>query len=314
MQRNEPVPLQSVFGFFITSEKSGNNHENPGSQGYFHAKLELISNTSIFSLSLQEIFPQQMHIKKHIPNAITCMNLVCGCLAITFVINGRLTWAGWAILAAAVFDFFDGFAARLLHAGSETGKQLDSLADVVSFGVAPGMIMLQLMHLGEKAWGFQIPDIFFYAALLIPVCAAIRLAKFNTDPGQKDSFSGLPSPAAGIFVAALPMMLARALHSPVFPFNDYLFHFVLHPATLFASTFLLSLLMVSNLPMFSLKFKTWGWRHNTLRYVFIFVSLLLIAVFFFTAIPAVIILYILISAIQSITGNKYKTDEIHSRN
>jgi CDP-diacylglycerol---serine O-phosphatidyltransferase len=254
-----------------------------------------------------------MSIKKHIPNFITCLNLVCGCLSIIFALKGSLLISGFAIMAAAVFDFCDGFVARLLHVKGELGKQLDSLCDVVSFGVAPGIIMLELMFLGESVWKYGIPDYVFYISILIPVCAALRLAKFNIDVRQSDSFIGLPTPAVGLLIAALPAMLSHDYQSPLFPFNDYILHFVLNPGVLIGGTIVMSLLMVSGLPLFAMKFKSASWKENKLRYLFIIISLLLILLFFFTAVPIIILVYILISVIKYFTDKKTQTNEVQSR-
>jgi CDP-diacylglycerol--serine O-phosphatidyltransferase len=234
-------------------------------------------------------------------------------MSIIFALKGSLLISGFAIMAAALFDFCDGFAARLLHVKSELGKQLDSLSDVVSFGVAPGVIMFELMLLGESLWKYGIHDYVFYISLLIPVCSALRLAKFNIDVRQTDSFIGLPTPATGLLIATLPAMIMRKYQSPLFPFNDYLLHFVLNPWVLIGGTLLLSFLMVSGLPLFAMKFNSASWKKNKLRYIFIIISLLLILLFFFTAIPFIILAYILISVIKYFTDKKTQTNEVQSR-
>jgi CDP-diacylglycerol--serine O-phosphatidyltransferase len=236
-----------------------------------------------------------MGLKKHIPNAVTCMNLVCGCASIHFAYQGHLDWSGLALFAAALFDFADGFVARLLHVKSELGKQLDSLSDVVSFGVAPGVIMFQLILLGNASWALGMPQWIAMIALLLPIMAALRLANFNIDTRQSDSFIGLPTPAMGLVVATLPILVFRNLESPLFPFNDYVVFFVLHPAVLISVTIVFAFLMVSPLPLFAMKFASWGWKQNKLRYIFLIVSFLLLLLFFFTAIPFVILIYILLS-------------------
>jgi CDP-diacylglycerol---serine O-phosphatidyltransferase len=245
-----------------------------------------------------------MGIKKHIPNSITCMNLVCGCVAIHFAYRGMLTFSGFAIFAAAIFDFLDGLVARLLHVKSEMGKQLDSLSDVVSFGVAPFVIMTQLFIMGFKAWHFNMPEYLPVIALIIPVCAALRLAKFNIDTRQRDSFIGLPTPAVGIVIATLPILITRQFESALCPFNSYVLFFVLHPAVLIISTLVFSFLMVSGLPLFGMKFNNWGWKQNKLKYIFIIVAVLLILLFSFVAIPIVVILYIVLSFILFLASKK----------
>ncbi len=245
-----------------------------------------------------------MSIRKSIPNSLTALNLVCGCLSLHFTSHGMLDWAGMAIMAAAVFDFTDGFAARLLKVKSELGKQLDSLADVVSFGVAPGAIMFNMMLMGNKAWNAGIPLWVFALALMLPVCAALRLAKFNIDERQHDSFIGLPSPAAGLAVASLGILIFRNFESPLFPFNDYVLFFVLHPVTLFTVCVSLSLLMLSPLPLFAMKFKSAAFRPNAVRYIFMIASFLLLLLFFFTAVPIIILAYIATSLIIHLINRK----------
>jgi CDP-diacylglycerol---serine O-phosphatidyltransferase len=245
-----------------------------------------------------------MGIKKYIPNSITCLNLVCGCIAIHFAYRGMLSYSGFAIFAAAIFDFSDGMVARLLHVKSELGKQLDSLSDVVSFGVAPFVIMSQLMIAGFKAWHFYMPEYLPVITLIIPVCAALRLAKFNIDKRQSDSFIGLPTPAVGLVIATLPILITRHYESPLCFFNSYVLFFVLHPAVLIISTLVFSFLMVSGLPLFGMKFNNWGWKQNKLRYIFIIVAVLLILLFYFVAIPIIVILYIVISFILYLASKK----------
>lgn len=248
-----------------------------------------------------------MTFKKNIPNFVTCLNLVCGCISIHFAYTGHLEWSGFAIFAAAIFDFTDGFLARLLHVKSEIGKQLDSLSDVVSFGVAPGVIMFHLIGMGNKLWEYELPDYLALIALLIPVFSALRLAKFNIDTRQTDSFIGLPTPAVGLVIASLAILIYRNFESPFFPFNDYVVYFILHPAVLIGITLFCAFLMVSKLPLFAMKFTSWGWKQNKLRYIFIISSFLLLLLFFFIAIPIIIVIYILISVITIfITGKKSK--------
>ncbi len=174
-----------------------------------------------------------MSIKKHIPNAITCCNLLCGCLAIVQAFEGNLVWAAYLVGLAAIFDFFDGFAARLLRVTSPIGKDLDSLADMVTFGVVPGIVMFQLISIGSvylldgSAGGWTIypplsalpetvamkPPFYVeypkYIAFLIPVFSAIRLAKFNNDTRQTTSFIGLPTPANAIFICSIPLIIGN---------------------------------------------------------------------------------------------------------
>lgn len=216
-----------------------------------------------------------MNIIRHIPNTITCMNLLCGCIAISLSMQGHPETAAYFIFVAALFDFLDGMSARLLQAYSELGKQLDSLADVVSFGVAPGTIVYSMLvsNLGDNNLA--------YVAFLIPVFSALRLAKFNIDTNQKEDFIGLPTPAMGIFVASLPLAYEQ-VRSPY----------------LFALIILLSGMMVSPLPLFSLKFKSLQWSANLYRYILLILAAVLFSLFNFAAIPAIVFLYVLLSVIR----------------
>ncbi|MEI6766011.1 MAG: CDP-alcohol phosphatidyltransferase family protein [Bacteroidota bacterium] len=239
-----------------------------------------------------------MWLKRNIPNFLTCMNLVCGCVAIHFLYGGHLVTATWLVLAAAAFDFSDGFVARLLHVKSEIGKQLDSLADVISFGLAPGVAMFMLLQLSLSAWPVGLPSYTPFLAFIIPAFSAVRLAIFNVDERQTSSFRGLPTPANGILIMSLLPLISKQYLSPLFPWNDYLFFFILHPAILISGTLLLSFLLVSNVPLFAMKFSGFGWKGNQLRYIFIITSLVLIVLFYFVAVPMVILLYIVLSLFQ----------------
>lgn len=223
---------------------------------------------------------------KHIPNALTCLNLFLGCLALYFAFQDRLVVTAYLSFAAAVVDFLDGMVARLLKAYSEIGKQLDSLADMVSFGVVPGVTMLMLFF---KAVDPRITSMLFmpFSGFLITVFSALRLAKFNIDTRQTSSFIGLPTPACTLFVVALPLILAQDTFG--------LSAFILNPIVLFTTTLVLSYLLVAELPLFGLKFKSLRWQDNAPRYIFLLLSLLLLVLLQFAAIPLVILLYIVIS-------------------
>ncbi|MBM3419567.1 MAG: CDP-diacylglycerol--serine O-phosphatidyltransferase, partial [Bacteroidetes bacterium] len=143
-------------------------------------------------------------MKRHIPNLITLLNLASGFTAVIFIMHGDILTASWVLVAALFFDFADGLAARLLKAWSELGKELDSLADVVSFGVAPGLLVYTLAGDSAPQWARIL------LSAMLPVLAALRLAKFNTDPDQKDSFVGLPSPAAAIAIITLVLSMAHS--------------------------------------------------------------------------------------------------------
>lgn len=228
-----------------------------------------------------------MNLKRHIPNAITCGNLVSGCLSILFVTSGRPVVAALMIFVAGLFDFLDGFAARLLHAHSPIGADLDSLSDVVSFGVAPGFIMHWLMsraqHPEIELLGL---DLLPCLAFLLPVFSAIRLAKFNIDDTQKTSFRGIPAPGMAIFVASLPLAFAQ---------TGQLSDGALGYWTCLGIVLIFSFMMVSNLRFFSFKMKSTKWKGNEVRWIFLLVAVVGFAVFRFVALPFVMILYVLLS-------------------
>ncbi len=231
-----------------------------------------------------------MSITKHIPNFLTCCNLLSGCVAILLAAKGEFTYAFGFLFIAAAFDFLDGFAARLLKAYSLIGKELDSLADVVSFGVAPGMMLFYLLSLnGESSY---LLNMLPYVAFIIPALSALRLAKFNVDDRQTESFIGLPVPAHALFWGSLICFILENFTAPLSP---------LCMGGLALLAILTSLLLVSEIPMFSLKFKSWGWKANKLRYVFILSSLILIVFLQFSGIAAAIILYIILSIFNRLT-------------
>jgi CDP-diacylglycerol--serine O-phosphatidyltransferase len=214
-------------------------------------------------------------IKKHIPNSITCLNLFSGCVAVFLAFKGNYEGAIIAILLAAVFDFFDGFAARLLKAYSPMGKELDSLADMVSFGVAPGAIVFSL--LSETNVCEWLP----FLAFLIPVFSGLRLAKFNIDERQTTSFIGLPTPANAIFWAGLAFSYSTFLIS-----NYWI---------LVALTIIFSYLLVAEIPMFSLKIKNLSWKSNQTQYLFLIGCAAILVAFGLNAFPILIGWYILLS-------------------
>lgn len=227
-----------------------------------------------------------MKMKKYIPNTLTCCSLISGCMASVLALQGDLWHAVVWIIVAAVFDFTDGFAARLLKAFSPIGKDLDSLSDMVSFGVAPGMIVFWILReasagLPLGALNMYIP----YLAFVIPVFSGLRLAKFNIDERQTTSFIGLPVPAHALFWAAT-IYSAR----PIVHVNEGLF--VLITVLLAFAT---SLLMVSEIPMFSLKIKSLAWRGNELRYILIACAIVFVALWGFLGISGTILLYIVLS-------------------
>jgi len=219
---------------------------------------------------------------------ITCLNLISGCIACVLAFNNddHYLWAFIFIIIASVFDFFDGFAARVLKAYSNIGKELDSLADMVSFGVAPGMIIFIFL---QKSFLLYCPDSLFiylsYLAFLIPAFSALRLAKFNVDDRQTTSFIGLPTPANALFWGSLIHLLSSYLDiSPLYKIISVIL-----------CIFLFSYLMISEVPMFSLKFKNYAWKGNEARYILISAALLLFIFFNLSGISLIIIIYILMS-------------------
>jgi CDP-diacylglycerol---serine O-phosphatidyltransferase len=204
-------------------------------------------------------------------------------LGIYFVINNDVFLGAYFVFAAALFDFFDGFAARLLKVSGEMGKQLDSLADMVTFGVLPAFIMMQLI-LSSDDTGWM-----HFTAFLIAIFAALRLAKFNIDHRQSDRFIGVPTPAVALLVSTLPYLFVR------FPEAT---SFLQQPFALVALTVILCLLMVAELPLIALKFKSFAFSENAFRYLVIATGLAFIITLGIAGIPLVIISYVLLSVLE----------------
>lgn len=238
-----------------------------------------------------------MNWKQHIPNALTAFNLVSGLLAITLILEGDLVVASLFIFIAAIFDFLDGTAARLLDARSELGKQLDSLADLVSFGVAPGLIMFTLLSAGCEGSCNILEQYHItpYFALLIPVCSAFRLAKFNIDLRQEDHFIGLPVPANAIFFASIPLILFFQTPQYSLVPLGFFADFFTNSRVLSILTVLFSYLLVSDFHLFSMKFKQMGWKGNEIRYIFLILAGGYLLLFSLCAIPLIIVSYLVIS-------------------
>ncbi|MBW7846935.1 MAG: CDP-diacylglycerol--serine O-phosphatidyltransferase [Bacteroidales bacterium] len=235
-----------------------------------------------------------MAFKKHIPNFITLLNLTCGLVSIVFFAEGRLDMAAFLVFLASMFDFMDGFFARLLKVYSPLGAQLDSLADVISFGVAPSLILFSLIQESHGLPDVRIgqTNLLPFVALMIPLFTALRLAKFNVDTRQSVSFIGLPSPASGLLLASLPLIKSQLYSSQSLSYmvftNTYFY---------IGLAILMSLLMVSGLPLFGLKFKSFGFKGNEVRYLFLALALVLLFSLQFVAIPFIILLYILFSVV-----------------
>ena len=257
-----------------------------------------------------------MAFKKHIPNFITLLNLLSGLIAAMFAMTNQLEIAAYFVILGIFFDFFDGFVARLLKVEAELGKQLDSLADVVTSGVAPGIVMYQLlMQSLRNNWleglsceiGNWMPfedtavtiftgdKIHFipFIGLLLTLAAAYRLAKFNIDTRQTSSFIGLPTPAMALFVVSLPLVLKYNISLNV---NSY----ILNTYVLLVITFMGSYIMNANISMFSLKFKTYQFKDNKLKYIFLLLAVVALVLLQFLAIPLIIFGYIAVSIINKI--------------
>jgi CDP-diacylglycerol---serine O-phosphatidyltransferase len=218
-----------------------------------------------------------MMIKRHIPNFLTCCNLFCGCIGIVFVLRGGVFPAAYFVWVACVFDFFDGFAARILKVSSPIGKELDSLADMVSFGLLPSMVIYSMLV------ECNAPQYVPYLAFSIAIFSALRLAIFNLDETQSDSFKGLPTPANALFITALPLLTGNM-------------GIVLsEPWILCVIAIISSYLLVSGIPLFALKFKNFTWRENKIRFTFLILSVLLLATLKVAAIPLIILFYIILS-------------------
>ena len=224
-------------------------------------------------------------ITRHIPNFVTCCNLLSGCIAAVMAFQAQYEAATLFIILGATFDFFDGMLARLFHVSGPLGKELDSLADDITFGLAPSVIVFSLFkEVQYPAFMQPIEAYFPYTAFIIAALSALRLGKFNIDPRQSSSFIGLPTPANALFWGSLVVGGHSFLTSP--SFNAlYLFILVL----------LMSYLLVAELPMFSLKFKNLSWKDNQTSYIFLLVCIPLLAVFHISGFAAIILWYILLS-------------------
>lgn len=227
-------------------------------------------------------------MKKHIPNTITCLNLISGCVATYFAFLSDYRMALLFIVTGAVFDFFDGMSARLLHVSSPIGKELDSLADDITFGFAPSAIVFSFLS------SYHVHLLFVpFLAFVMAAFSALRLAKFNLDERQALGFIGLPTPANALFWGSLIVSAGDWLQS-----SPYLYYGVV------CGIFISSYLLVSEIPMFALKFKTWGWKGNEVKYIFLLtcIPLLLLPLLLFGSIvglAAIIAWYVMLSAVTN---------------
>lgn len=275
-----------------------------------------------------------------VPNVLTGFNLLAGVMSIVFAFSGRIEWAVFALIVGAIFDFFDGLAARLLKQQGELGKQLDSLADVITFGVAPGMIVFVLLVL-SGAWtlvqeaGGSIDDFWFpgtmgasvqfwlhtyldnlvqngassasvhfegwsllvpLVAFFIPFMSLFRLAKFNLDKRQTDNFIGLPTPANALFFASFGLLLWSGFGGESWEMDVAMN--IIQPQTLVPLVLVFSFLLLAEIPLFSLKFKSVSWKDNQLRYLFLGLSVILFVILFVWSIPIIVLLYLVLSLIN----------------
>ena len=242
-----------------------------------------------------------MNIKRSIPNIFTLLNLLSGTIAVIFAVQGQLVIAAYLVFLGIFFDFFDGFFARLLNVQGELGKQLDSLADVVTSGVVPGIVLFQLLKsknaieiFNTEIVSWQTNEVEFlpFIGLAVTLAAAYRLAKFNIDERQTSSFIGLPTPAAALVVLSLPLILEYSAFETASVIIQNKWFLILLTA-------ILCYLMNAEIPLFSLKFKNYTWKDNKVKFIFIILTAILLVIFQFIAIPLVILLYVFISLLTN---------------
>lgn len=261
--------------------------------------MHVCNLVSIFSHTRGLYYLRHMNLTKHVPNLITCLNLFCGCLAIVALTLAEPLLAAYLVIAAAIFDFFDGFAARLLKVSSPIGAELDSLADMVTFGVVPGLMLLHYLTGGiTSLTGVQqfIQQPVLMVPFLVPVFSALRLAKFNVDTRQSDSFRGLPTPASALWVIAIPLILAFMPYTGL----EWISTLIVNKWFILGSSVGLSILMISDIPLLAMKFKSYGWQGNEVRFTFLLVSLVMLIILRPIAIPIILSLYVLISIINNL--------------
>ena len=239
-----------------------------------------------------------MNIKKHIPNLVTLCNLLCGTLATIFAVDGHFELTAFFVALGVFLDFFDGFFARILKVSGELGKQLDSLADMVTSGVVPGIVLFSLLGyekqgLDEFSSFSAIPLI----GLLVTIAACYRLANFNLDTRQSESFIGLPTPAMSLFVVSLPLI---QMHSEI----DFIRELIGNNFFLISISIFFSFLMNSKLHLFSLKFKNYTLKENLFKYILIVLSVIFLITMKFLAVPIIILCYLLLSIIKNTMNTK----------
>lgn len=248
-----------------------------------------------------------MILKRHIPNIVTLLNLLCGSIAVIFAVYNNFIAAAVFVFLGIFFDFFDGLLARKLNVQSPLGVQLDSLADMVTSGLVPGIVMFKLLSLSvDSTYFIEFTDDWTHTfqwtglkiawipllGLLITLASAYRLAKFNIDEDQQNYFKGLPTPANTLLIVSLPMIME-------FQNNDLMNAIILNKWFLITLTLVSCYLLNSNIKLFALKFKDWTFKSNAVRYIFIILTLILLLFFQFAAIPLIILFYVILSFISS---------------
>lgn len=245
-----------------------------------------------------------MSIKKHIPNAITLLNLLAGLFALIHAFNGNYNEAFSLVCLGIFFDFWDGFFARIWKVQSPIGLQLDSLADMVTSGVVPGLVMYKMLgDIQENQSQYNLTEDTYYMGVvpylgfLITLASCYRLAKFNVDTRQTDLFIGLPTPANALLIMSIPMI---QFHSEF----EWLVDFLSNPFVLVGVTVLSSYLLNAEIPLFSLKVKNFSWGKYKMQVVFLILSVILIVLLEFIAIPIIILLYVILSVVNNTMGKK----------
>jgi CDP-diacylglycerol--serine O-phosphatidyltransferase len=233
-----------------------------------------------------------MTIKKHIPNFITLLNLFCGCIALVFAFNEEFEMAFYFVCLGIFLDFFDGFFARLFHVSSPLGLQLDSLADMITSGVVPGLVMFQMMVSHATTANESQLQFFPYLGFIIALGSCYRLANFNIDTRQTDSFIGLPTPANALFILSLPLVL-KYTNSLI------IVELLTNPWFLLVLTLLSAYMLNAEIPLFSLKIKKFSFKENALQFAFLLVSLLLLVFFQYLGIPLLILFYVCLSVLNN---------------
>ncbi len=245
-------------------------------------------------------------MKNQIPNSITILSLVLACLAIILTFEGELAIAAYLLIGSCVCDFFDGFAARALKVNNPIGKEIDSLVDMIAFGVAPAMLLYQVTKMAQETQQIQLLTDYpwlHYIVFAIPIFSAIRLAKFNIDTRQTSSFIGLAVPAHASFYIFIVLLYLYPNLPQIINVTDFITPIVSNPLILLGLSVLLSLMLVAEVPMFSLKFKNMKWKDNALAFNFILLWFIMLIFINIVAMPVIVIFYIVWSIILNFKNN-----------